>query len=56
MLPQRDLDGDGTADISMPLYIEEAGQGVIFTSPDGSCSKCTVGNTDEMSCAPVTCP
>lgn len=30
--------------------------GFILMSPDASCSKCTVNNSDVLSCATATCP
>lgn len=48
--------GEAVESKSVPLYVSGAGVAIILTSPDGSCSSCTVDNADALSCASVTCP
>jgi len=38
------------------LYVANASSALILVSPDASCSKCTVDNSDVFTCTTVTCP
>ncbi len=42
--------------VASTTFIQLAGEGLILTSPDGTCSACGVNNSDAFSCASVTCP
>lgn len=45
-----------STDPAETVYVAYPGAPVIFTSPDGSCSACSVNNADVFSCSGVVCP
>ena len=38
------------------VYVNYSTGGLILKSPDGTCSRCTVNNSDVFSCTSITCP
>lgn len=38
------------------VYVNYSTGGIILTSPDETCARCTIDNSDTFSCTSITCP